>query len=114
MAPRFSSPSLSPLECDCRLLLRRNRVFQEQPSLPKLALRELRRALSHLSLYVRKRGGASEVRIHISGSAWWWCVCVCEGMGGGIRILHQALIDLWRYSETERVIVSFTLMQSNK
>lgn len=29
-------------------------------------------------------------------------------------MLHQALIDLWPYVETERVIVSFTLMESNK
>lgn len=70
----FFSPLL-PLKCDCPLL-RRNWVFQEQPSLSKLALRATGHTRTPLGsfgpfLVCKSWGGASELRIHISGSAWW-------------------------------------------
>lgn len=107
----FFSPFF-PLKCDC-CLLRRNWVFQEQPRLSKLALG----AAGHTRtppdsfgpfLVCNSQGGSSELRIHISGSVWWWV-----GVGGDEH-KNLALIDLWPYLETERVIVSFTLTESNK
>lgn len=66
----FFSPRL-PLECDCRLL-RRNWVFQGQPSLSKLALRATGRTRTPPAslgpvLVCKGRGGASQRRIHIWG-----------------------------------------------
>lgn len=91
----FFSPLL-PLKCDCPLL-RRNWVFQEQPSLSKLALRatgHMRTPLGSFGpfLVCKSWGGASELRIHISGSAWW----------GGWRAQECSIKPLLIYSSTQR------------